>query len=564
MAKTLTELAVIGRTDLPPDHLDGRSVRDDGSDFFRLQHEIDQLGNPLSDQPVDWQTVVEAASTIIEEQSKDLLACSYLCRGLFEEEGYSGLATGLNILVDIVQYHWEVAYLPKRRVRGRGGEIQWLVDNLHSVLEQRPPEQNDGEAVRAISAAVDQLELELDERLGEHSPIFRTLRNPIRSHLKSLEAEAAEVQDAPQPSATPKRTPASAAPPSEQSTTYQSPPAAASNEVTPTASAAPHGPNISQVGSSETEIKTAVKATQGAINEIAAAWRAQKLSDPRPYAIVRFATWMNLAHSPQPPQIQDGKLILPGPSTNQLAELRQLQLAGEHAQLIEKAERLFGNPKAPANGFWLDGHRLVAQSLTALGGEFKTARETLVLAVRYYLERFPAAIEGAFNNDIPFADSETRLWLDNEVARTIGPDRDKDAAKQEADSSMAEAFDTAGQLATQGKTTEALRLLRDGARQATTQRQRFAWRLQQARLCIDLNLPDIAQALLEDLLSWADTYRLDEWEPTLSIEILRLLIQSHGKATLQQSNAGAEKLRIWQQRLSCLDPLTALSLTQNG
>lgn len=566
MAKGLDELAAIGRAELPADAPDARWVRDDGPEFAQLQQEIDRLAQLEANEPVNWRAVVDAAATIIERQSKDLLACSYLCRGLFEREGYPGLAAGLTVLLDVVEHHWEIAYLPKRRARGRGGEVQWLIDNLHQVVEQREPAESDLVALREAAQAIEGLDAGLNDKLGEHAPIFRLLREPVRGYVQALESEAAKAEPPPPPPPPPAESP-QVGPKSEPVPAQQAPApvASAPGSAAPApavSSASVQAPSIGSV-SSEVEIKKAVKGTQEAINEIAAAWRSLKLSDPRPYPILRFATWMHLAHAPKPPQVQDGKLILPGPSSNQLAELGALKAAGEHAQLIETAERLFANPNAPANGYWLDGHRLVAESLAALGDAFDGARQALILAVRYYIERFPGAVEGVFSNDVPFADEDTRRWLDTEVAPNPANDGTDGSATQAA-SALEEALEQARRLAGRGEKGEALTVLRDGARQARDMRERFGWQLQQARLCAELGLLEIAHALLEELLGWTDTYRLDDWEPSLSKETLKLLIQCHAKGDPEDQRARSGELRAWRVRLSRLDPLATLELMGRG
>ena len=58
-------------------------------------------------------------------------------------------------------------------------------------------------------------------------------------------------------------------------------------------------------------------------------------------------------------------------------------------------------------------HALVAEALDSLGDGYVNAQEAVCQETALFIHRLPALIDLNFSDGTPFADSETRQWLNN-------------------------------------------------------------------------------------------------------------------------------------------------------
>jgi len=112
------DLLLLGKSPINSEQPTGIDVRYDPT-FEQLQAEIDKLSSPSAASAIDWKKVVNLASEILSEKSKDLLITSYLAVGLIHTLKMEGLGIGLKIYIDLVNQFWENLYPKKKRMRGR-------------------------------------------------------------------------------------------------------------------------------------------------------------------------------------------------------------------------------------------------------------------------------------------------------------------------------------------------------------------------------------------------------------------------------------------------------------
>ena len=122
----LAELQGLGSNPIRPDAPTGESYRDE-EEFEKLQNECRKLEQAAGEQP-DWAEVTRLSTKILREKSKDLLAASYLCVGLLQQDGFPGFSAGLKVLQEMMETHWDNLFPPRKRLRGRLGAIDWLVE----------------------------------------------------------------------------------------------------------------------------------------------------------------------------------------------------------------------------------------------------------------------------------------------------------------------------------------------------------------------------------------------------------------------------------------------------
>jgi type VI secretion system protein VasJ len=555
MASMSENLKEAGATPLSADVPDPGWVRDESPEFARINAEIAKFESLSVTEEPDWLAVINIAGELVRSKSKDLLAISYMCRALFERERYAGLAVGLQILHDVIEQHWEIAYPPVRRAKRRGNEIAWMIDKLVNPVTQIKPETNEGDDVIRATSLLLGLEDQLRATLEDNAPIFRELRDVLIGYRDEIVAaqEQREAREA-------KRAEEGVRRAEEQARPQASPgpegapdtgtvPLAAGSSGRPVAAAVPvTAPSEVSVGS-ETDLRKAVRETQLAVRQIAAYRRSQKLSDPRPYAILRFAAWMDVAAAPQIP--------LPGPTKNMVAESKRLLDQGNHRELIEYVENLFLNPDAPANCHWLDCHRYTATALAALGDEYQGARDAVIRALRYYLATYPGTLDMSFTTEVEYADAQTKAWLRAEVLN-----RESEAVSGAAPRTggsdlqvaMGDAVQTARSLAAKGDSRAAVGVFQQRLAGAASGREAFALVLEQSRLCIELGYLEVAASLLWGLCKKTDYYHLDEWEPDLSVETISLLLETLGQSKV----ADQARLAELRSRLARLDAVAAM------
>ncbi|WP_069472315.1 type VI secretion system protein TssA [Candidatus Marithrix sp. Canyon 246] len=500
-------LEEIGKTALSKDAPDPKQVQYESPEFEKLTQEIAKLSS-LHGETVEWRDVIETSTIIIRDKSKDLEVVTYLCRGLWERDGYAGLRVGFTILRDIIQEYWDIAYPPKKKARMRGGKISWLADRVGKLLPDHEPKDEEKDTISACLELIKEIETILNEKLGDNAPVLRELREPFETYQKNF-SFIAKKEEAP------------------------SPPTPPALDIPATQSVA-----------SANDIKKAFKSCHSTVYQVAKLKRAEKLSDPLPYRILRVSAWMSIEKMPF---LQNGKFVVPAPPQNQILQLLEQQ---EYATLIEAVENMFANPDVqPANAYWLDAHRFTVTALEALGSQYDNAKQAVIEELAAFLRRFPKLPELCFNDDTPFADAQTKVWITEQVLITNSPE--PEPVSGGGGEKELKTLKEAKQLASQGKFAEGLLVLQNAIQSAKNQREKFVGLLEQARFCYDMDHVELAKPMLEFLEQQVARFNLEEWEPTLSVEVARLLLMC--KDTNRQLYA----------RLCRLDVASALTLEKN-
>ena len=159
---------------------------------------------------------------------------------------------------------------------------------------------------------------------------------------------------------------------------------------------------------------------------------------------------------------------------------------------------------------------------------------------------------------------ETKLWIESEVAP---PQRGGAGPAGMGNGRLTESSDKARKLAGEGKVKEALEQLREGLVTSPERRDRFLWRLAMARLCYDSQRLQLALPLLEECHGEIQRYHIDEWEPSLALEVAQALYRCRKAAVTSQKEptrealAGVRESFAW---LCQLDPVAALAAEPSG
>jgi type VI secretion system protein VasJ len=186
--------------------------------------------------------------------------------------------------------------------------------------------------------------------------------------------------------------------------------------------------------------------------------------------------------------------------------------------------------------------------------------------LRSLLARVPALPRLAFQDGTPFADPETRRWIEQEVLLPEAPAAPRaapEAAPPGADAAaLAAAREEARTLAKAGRLGEALGRLEAALAGDPSARGRFLLRLELATLCSDAGHDRVAAPLLEALDAEIARFHLEEWEPGLSRGVLEALYRCRRRLAERRGAPPQEAARAEEifGRLCRLDPVLAAAL----
>ena len=450
-------------------------------EFEELQAEIDKLSSVTAQGGPDWKKVVNLSSIILEKKSKDLLVASYLTTGLFHVQQLEGLTLGLKVYADMLETFWENLFPPKKRMRGRRAAIDWLVERTEEALSLFEGKTIEAPKVDELKNHVGRIEAFLRENLDE-APSFASIVRFLEQHRAKPQAtEPSEPGEA-------KRPPAEAALVAEE---------------------------LASIEDAKKLLKFAAQKIRQAANFLG----EQDLSQPEAYRLRRIAIWSLVEGLPP---ATDGKTRIPPPPaqiTNILTKLLEEQ---NWEALVQAAEARIGEFI-----YWMDLHYYASQSLAYMGEKYEKAQEALCRETAYFVYRFPGIEDLEFSDGTPFASEDTKRWLKEIALATGGAVTEEGPAPgaaqdQQVKDLMAEEMKKAKALAKKRKLVEAISLIQERMRMSFSGRERLLWQLGLCQILLNGKKAFLALPHLDQILHQIDTYHLEQWEPELALEALKL------------------------------------------
>lgn len=514
----------------------GNQLEDD-PDYDKINTEIQKVGS-LHGEVVDWGEVVRAGTAILTQKSKDLPVAIWLCMGLYQTQGYKGLSVGLEICYNIIDKFWEVLYPPLKRIRGRAAPIIWLAARLTPLVTEKAPTDNDAEAVISCALTLEKLVELIDAKFADYSPTkseapnILDLRKVIQSYAVKFKVEEKPAQkEAPEK-------------PTEQQVT-----APTTTTITP--------PPTTAQPVEFTSVDNAYQWIMRAANFL----RENKPDNPIPYKLSRVIKWYPITKLPPS---ADGKTQLPGILPQLVQAFQNLLNGAEWDTLLKQSEANF--PNAP---LWFDLQRFIDRAMTELGPSYEFARQVVREELANLVHRLPGILDLQFKNGIPFADGQTKMWIEAEVLPSIATPSseskeikasDETASKKDG---ITEVVAEARKMVAGGKLEDALALLNGHLVNASLRKDQFLWRLNLAKLCLDAGNARLALPQLESLDEEVKQFSLEQWEPELAVEVLKSLLQCRKKLIADVKQPSPELMSIINElysRLCRLDVVSALNL----
>jgi len=559
-----------------------------------------------ADYPQVVKSAVEALST-----TKDLQIAAWLTDALLRTEGFAGLKQGLDFLQGLLGTFWDGLYpqLEDGDAELRAAPLQWIGSNLVSPLQSAPlnkarhgwldytesrkmgyEEQADTDDKKAARAALIEQgrvapeafdksfaetpkafylanEAALDgslatvlamdkvcqEKFGDVAPSFTDLKKALETvrhtaHLllqKKRETEPDVVEAGAEAAA--------------EGAGEGGEGAGAGGGAAGRAAGGAGGIVIPLADGEPVQRRDAISSVARA----AAALRKLDPYSPAPYLMLRGLRWGELRAA-----LQNSDLtLLEGPPTVLRQHIKRLAIEGKWEELMEAAENAMS---LPCSRGWLDLQRFTVDACVGLGSKYDGIAVAIRSELKTLLNDLPQLLEINLLDDTPVANSETKAWLE-EMAAEPQAQPAPEAAPSDAPvgevpvienhsapgwhRKFVDSYDLARQAIGAGQTQKAMDLMRCEVERQLSGRGQFFRKLQLVEICIAAGQAQIAQPILDDLVTIFDNNHVEHWEDRAVVaKALVTIIKNSQRVQGDES----EKFRLFQTVVR-LDPVQAIS-----
>jgi type VI secretion system protein VasJ len=499
----------------------GDSVRYD-PEFEQIAAEIAKIES-VTAAAIDWDLVAQLSISILKTKSKDYRVAGYLAAALFQTGKFEGLIHGIRLYEKLIRNFWETGFPEKSRMRGRIGALEWLSTRMGIMLSRDTKSAVSDEIILELEKSVQSLLSTLAEFLGNDTPSFSDFQSAVDSRARDVRSRISNTERA-------------------KEEEIRRAAAVASGEIT--------------------EIADAEKVTEECRKKLARVSGFLYQSDPTDplaYCISRSITWGWIVALPTN---ENGVTYIPPIPAGCIQRCNTFAGSGNWQGVVDEAESEFFD-----GVFGFDLQRWCIRALKELGEPYVGARQAILAELSGLFKRLPELIELRFSDGSPFADTQTKSWIKNEVLQASFPDGAPEQGGEKTaeleSSELADAAAKAGRLVAEGKLQEAIRLFREGIARTPSSRLRFLWRLRLAKFCMDAGKLQLALPQLVSLDEDIIRFSLEEWEPDLSLEVVQQLYVCRQKlaAGLQDRPLDGERqLAQLYQRLCKLDVNAALAV----
>jgi type VI secretion system protein VasJ len=463
--------------------------------------------------------IVRISRDILTDKSKDLRIASHLCLGSLHQKGFAGLAEALKAYHMLLEQYWDNGLHPQRE-SARASNITLLDKNLAEAIQAQradktffvPTKPTDGDALEDIKETAEAIKVVLNEKNPDSGSsldnlvraVDARLKRPgiIRKQPKSEAPESgAETKDLPRRSGTASR-----------------------EQAAPAAKEEPAGAELS---SDLDAIRAVIRAAR---------FLFEKSSrSVVPYRLLRSILWYLFV--PPNPDNKGNRIALVAVPPDKSGFEESLKNE-DWESLITQCEAAFIQElERGGSSFSLDVQRFLSTALKELadkaekGGDkagkdaYEALNKVILQEVAMFVERFPFITEVLYSNKTPFADNQTKKWIEESVkpvfaaAGARSDDESSDDANVDDDSRIIDDLRKAEELLARQRWEEALSLMQTGINAEPTCKGRFQRRLNLANLCLDADQPGMARPLLEDLDGEIERFSLDQWEPGLCLQV---------------------------------------------
>lgn len=469
----------------------GDDVRNDPG-FDAIENEIAKLNNPTASTLIDWQFVCNASAELLSNKGKDILVACYMTCGLLQTSGLTGLSQGMAAIADMLETYWETLYPPLTRLRARRNALQFLIDHIQSNSSEAAwstLDPQDPTLMQTLQANVNRINHLMQDKDAD-APSMQSVLGIINSIPIIDDSVATKDVTKEQGTVT------------KESTQLDS-------LITTTIAL--------------DDVTETLEKVSKFLSTISETLFAANMVNPSGFRLARIAAWSSIEKAPP---ANENQTMIPPPNSQLLDALQRLQTNQENENLIRFAET-----QLPQSPFWLDLNRVCADALGRIGASH--AQREVTSATQYLSKRLPELTELSFSNGMPFADLETRTWLD-------GQGRSTSSNTDGHENNLQNAIHTVNTIATSSNLSEAADFLQKQLNQTTSVRDKLVLRIHLCELMLahqpTSNLRPFAFIIAEEI----DRLHLTEWDPLLAIKGFKAAY--HVMARNEEDKKDANKL----------------------
>lgn len=576
-----------------------RRESDEFAEIERAYHALAASQEGISVAGVDdepeftFEEVAELCNDFLQNQSKDLKVAVFLAASLLRTEGFSGFATGLEVIKGLLEKYWQdlhpavssrvsildwfgsesfsgAVYLvpltefgeyagPRGKAHGLADYKSWADEKE----ESKETGKGKAKSTKAESGEADEDGQDFGSGFGQtswewYNGVVSSLHscNASLSALDALGKEKfAEADEKPPRYASLADALNRVTSAAEDLLGRKPPPPKPVEAPKPTAEGGTPG-----TGAAPTVISAEPANAEEAAALVAVAARVMRKESPwspSPYLLLRGLRWGELRATGE---TLDPK-ALKAPTVAQRESLKTLFLDREWGALLEATEEIMATPAGRA---WLDLQRYAVLAAERLGPDTQNVAAAIRSALAALLADIPNLIEASLMDDSPVASRDTMAWLqEEELLPAVGPHGDQpeeDKTRKAARIIRDASFERAAAMARAGDPEGAVDMLMERAEHESSQRARFIAKAEAAAIMVDHGMVPVARPILDELYTLIEDRQLESWETAdVVAKPMGLLMRC-----LDQRDAQLRQ-KIYP-RLAKLDPLLAMRVaaTEGG
>ena len=450
-----------------------------GDRFYEIKREIDKLsGN-------DYAKVISAARAILREEGKDLRVAAYHLLAAVYVDGVQGLIDGLALYEGLLDAYGRYCYPSRDGMRQSA--VRWLGNRKMQAYCEEKLADASLEQLEYVQNRISAINTLLDEQFGDEIEPWTALNEILDKFTRKARDDASRKSASNSGSA-----PLASAMPGAGGQQPAESGGAAEVDAAPGTEVPAALPDNAVQPVSEQQLLRHARELIRYLTEANDYGRATGMA--------RAVLWGNL----QMPPANGNATSVPGPRASDLLEIRQLLGDGEFASAFTLGEALlFG----PGGRLSLDLQFFTVQA--AKGMKQREVAQIIENATVGLIQRLPRIVDLQFEDGTPFAQADTRRWLEGLASEGSGavatPAIDDEVVKK--------VVGRAEKAAGKGNLSKGLAVF--AAEKTSHPLTAFRLQMEMAGFCLAHQRADLAVPAFEKLMRRASNEHLASWNPEL-------------------------------------------------
>jgi type VI secretion system protein VasJ len=484
-------------------------------DYFKLNMEIPKT-------VPDYRKCIELSDAILKEKSKDLKVAAWLCFALFRTEKIKGLRDGLDIINQLLVKYGNELY-PENDLH-RSKALQFLnTARFYKLVEKEKITGSNAKDIVEAGEILNKITEESKKLFPDKIPILKSFKEAVEAHAKNAKSLLSPPKT--------EKTPGAQKDEGMRAT---------QGAGTQVGGEAPRSQPLAASREALTSEKDAVKQLRQILlfffeREIDGAKKEQIPESAIVFGMSRQLQWRNLIRP-----VENNKITqIDAPNQIIQNKIKEWFQSSNWDTLIPRIEISFLKPDSEFP-YWLDIQRYVTKALEQKGGNYAGAAQEIKLQLAVLLKRISDLPELKFKDkQTPFADNETKKWIDDEVKTALGGGsgglKPLPPVMGEDYEPISKEYENASNELP-NNFEENMEKMQKGFQTDERRKGKFLRRLNLANFCFAAKQYNLAKINLQELTKLIVEYNLTEWEPALCTAVWQSLYMTNTKILIDKDN----------------------------